>query len=132
MSPRRAPVRAPDESKATLGQQFRDARDRSADRTEVAAVRRLTRIRWRESMVEAALEQGELKLANDILDSIAKETSARQTADIDKDRDEQGRDEAAQARERIFRRLDALRERLAGGDAGALAVGPTRSAADRS
>jgi len=132
MSPRRAPEHAPNESEATLGQQFRDARERSADRTEVAAAHRLTRIRWRESMVEAALEKGELKLANDILDSIAKETSARQTGDIDKDRDEQGRDEAAQARERIFRRLDALRERLAGGDAGALAVGPTRSAADRS
>jgi hypothetical protein len=125
---RRVAERTPGEAEATLGRQFRDARDRSED---VAAARRLTRIRWRESMVEVALEQGELKLANDILDSIAKEASAGQASATDEDRNEHRRDEAEQARERIFRRLDALRERLAGRDAGAAAATATRSAAER-
>ncbi len=127
---RRAADRAPAEADARLGEQFRDARDRAPDECDVAAARRLTRIRWRESMVEAALEKGELKLANDILDSIAKETSAKEAGDAGREQHEQRSDAAAQARERIFRRLDAQRERLAQPDPDAAAEARARCAAE--
>jgi phage shock protein A len=110
---RRAPENAPTESDLKLGRQFRDARDRCASTAEVAAAHRLTRIRWRESILEAALEKGELKLANDILDSIAKEAG-----EVGKEPHGKAPDEAARARERVFRSLDALRQRFARRDHG--------------
>ena len=109
---RRAVEAAPAESNLKLGRQFREARERRTEATDVAAADRLTRIRWRESILEAALEKGELKLANDILDSIAKEAG-------EAGREQHGKapDEAA-ARERVFRSLDALGQRLARRDTG--------------
>jgi hypothetical protein len=111
---RRAVARAPVSPGLKLGRQFRAARDSHADAADVAATHRLTRIRWRESILEAALEKGELKLANDVLDSIAKEAG-------ELGREQNGGEapeEATRARERVFRNLDALRQRLARRDTG--------------
>ena len=110
---RRAVEAAPSESNRRLGRQFRDARERAIEATDVAAAHRLTRIRWRESILEAALEKGELKLANDILDSIAKEAG-----EVGREQHGKAPDEAARARERVFRSLDALGQRLARRDTG--------------
>lgn len=110
---RRAVEAASAASALKLGQQFRDARERRAEASDVAAAHRLTRIRWRESILEAAIEKGELKLANDILDSIAKEAG-----EVGKEQHGKAPDEAARARERVFRSLDALGQRIEGRDTG--------------
>ncbi len=110
---RRAVEIAPTEVGLKLGRQFRDARERGSEAADVAAAHRLTRIRWRESILEAALEQGELKLANDILDSIAKEAG-----EVGREQHGKAPVEATWARERVFRSLDALRQRLARRDTG--------------
>lgn len=121
---RRAAENAPAESDLKLGRQFRGARDRGADAADVAAAHRLTRIRWRESILEAALEKGELKLANDILDSIAKEAG-----EVGKEQHGKAPDEATRTRERVFRSLDALRQRFTRRDPGAAAAARTGRAA---
>ncbi|MBV8836735.1 MAG: hypothetical protein JO000_09360 [Alphaproteobacteria bacterium] len=110
---RRAVEAAPAASGLKLGRQFRAARKRGAEGDYVAAADRLTRIRWRVSILEAALETGELKLANDILDSIAKEAG-----EVGREQHGKAPDEAARARERVFRSLDALGQRLARRDTG--------------
>jgi hypothetical protein len=92
---------------ARLAELFDDAQRFAAG--DVAAAHRLVRIRWREGMVQAAVQKGELKLANDILDSIAKDSGdARHKHEA-----EPNREAAIDARERLFKRLDDLRQRLA-------------------
>ncbi len=111
-------------SGAKLSRQFREARERGTKATDVAAADRLTRIRWRESILEAAIEKGELKLANDILDSIAKEAG-----EVGREQHGKAPDEAARARERVLRSLDALRQRFARRDPGDAAAARAERAA---
>jgi len=86
----------------------------AAGSDDIAAVDKRVRICWRECMVEAALQKGELKLANDILDSIAKEAG---DAFGNKQKHEHSgpNGEAIRiedARQRVFKRLDDLRQRV--------------------
>jgi hypothetical protein len=86
----------------------------AAGRDAIAAADKRVRICWRECMVEAALQRGELKLANDILDSIAKESGDafgnKQKHEHSGPNGEASRIE--DARERVFKRLDDLRQRV--------------------
>jgi hypothetical protein len=81
------------------------------DMAELAAADKLDRVRWRGDMAVAAMEKRQYRLANDILDSIAKECgdafSNRQK------HEHSGPDGEALRIERVFRRLDTLRQRAA-------------------
>src|SRR5258708_2044319 len=76
------------------------------EKAEVAAADKLVRVRWRGDMAVAAMEKRQYRLANDILDSIAKECgdafSNRQQLE------HSGPDGEALRIERVFRRLDTL------------------------
>jgi len=80
-------------------------------KADIPAANRLVRVRWRGDMALAAMEQGQYKRANDILDSIAKECgdafSNRQK------HEHSGPNGEALRIERVFRRLDTLRQRAA-------------------
>ena len=93
-------------------------------KADIPAANRLVRVRWRGDMALAAMEQGQYKLANDILDSIAKECgdafSNRQKHEHSGPNGEALRID--DARERVFRRLDELRQRIEGRAAGLAAA----------
>lgn len=96
------------------------------DSASIGASHMVVRIRRREEMADAAKEKGEYKVANDILDSIAKEmgdafSNRRKHEHSGAD----GRPIEIEdvARERIFRRLEDLRQLLTSGSAGVIAAG---------
>jgi hypothetical protein len=94
------------------------------EKADIPAANRLVRVRWRGDMAIAAMEQGQYKPANDILDSIAKECgdafSNRQKHEHSGPNGEALRID--DARERVFRRLDKLRQSIASRAAGLAAA----------